>query len=74
MNELCVFLFGALFGGMIAAVIAVFYGMYCKEKINAAIQAVRSDQDFKDRKHRLDQGITRRSQNPANLRTGGDDF
>ena len=40
MNELGVFILGALCGGIIAAVIAVFYVMYQKEKLNTKINAV----------------------------------
>jgi len=61
MNELCVFLFGALFGGLIAAVIAVFYGMYCKEKLNAEIQKTKIRCESKERY-------------ASNIRQGGDDF
>ena len=40
MNELGVFILGTLFGGMVASVIAVFYVMYHKEKLNAKLSEV----------------------------------
>ena len=43
MNEIAIFILGITFGGLIAAVIAAFYLMYCKEKFSAKIREFGSE-------------------------------